>query len=295
MRGRRLAAGLIVLLLGVMFLLGDMGAMDWNAWALLFRYWPVLLVLAGVSILLGGSFRWFVALVLLFVIVVGTVGMPWLYDWTGGPLTRVVFTPAELPAGLTLLTAQINLDVGNLTTVSPTPEAYILELGYRNALDPQCTFAVETDGTGRLTLRQQGVRPSSVGLRQVLSMGFVAGLPLELSIKTGVMTANLDLSPYQLRRLDIDAGVGTLTVSLGRPEGTMVGNINSGVGTITLMVPRGTALRVTGDFGVGVRQLSAAGLKRVGGVWQDDQYDCALNRVDVRVAGGVGLLSVRRY
>jgi hypothetical protein len=278
-----------------MFLLGNMGLMDWNAWTLLFRYWPVLLVLAGVSILLGGSFRWFVALVLVLVIVAGTVGMPWLYGWMGGPLTTVIFTPDGFPAGLTQLVTQINLDVANVTTTAPTNEAYRLELGYRNALAPQRAFAVESDGTGRLTLRQQGSRPSAVGIRQSLTMGFVSGLPLELSLKTGVMTANLDLSPYQLRRLDVDSGVATLTVRFGHPEGILVGNINAGVGTFTLEVPWGTSLRITGDFGVGVRELSGAGLKRVGGVWQDDGFDTASNRIDLRLSGGVGRLSVQRY
>ncbi|MDP2872303.1 MAG: DUF5668 domain-containing protein [Bacillota bacterium] len=295
MRGRRLAAGLIILLLGVMFLLGNMGLMDWSVWGLLFRYWPVLLVLAGVSVLLGGSFRWFVALVLVLVMVAGTVGMPWLAGWTDGPLTKAVFTGGTPPEALTALVTVVGLDVANITTIAPGGEAYRLELSYRNALQPQRTFTVDAEGTGRLTLRQQGHRPSSVGIRQSLEMGFISGIPLELSIKAGVLTANLDLSPYQLRRLDVDCGVGTFYVRLGHPEGTMVGSINSGVGTVNLAVPSGVSVRITGDFGVGVRNLSAAGLKRSGGAWQDDRYDTAESRIDLHVSGGVGRLAVQRY
>jgi len=248
-----------------------------------------------VSVLFGGSFRWFLALVLVLVMVAGTVGMPWLAGWTDGPLTKEVFTPATPPEGLTSMVAVVGLDVGNISTISPTGEAYRLELSYRNAQQPQRTFTLDSDGTGRLTLRQQGHRPSSVGLRQTLAMGFQSAIPLELSIKTGVITADLDLSPYQLRRLDIDSGVGTFHIKLGYPQGTMVGSINSGVGTINLAIPSGVSLRVTGDFGVGIRELSAAGLKRSGGAWQDDQFDSAQSRIDLHISGGVGRLSIQRY
>ena len=47
MRANRLAGGLVILLIGLMFLLANMGVLDLSVWALVFRFWPVLLIVGG--------------------------------------------------------------------------------------------------------------------------------------------------------------------------------------------------------------------------------------------------------
>ena len=46
---RSIAGAIVLILLGVLFLLGTMGILDWHSLGLLFsRYWPALLILWGV-------------------------------------------------------------------------------------------------------------------------------------------------------------------------------------------------------------------------------------------------------
>ena len=52
MRSSRVAGGLLVILVGLMLLLVNLGYMDMVVWNLLFRYWPVLLIAGGICILL---------------------------------------------------------------------------------------------------------------------------------------------------------------------------------------------------------------------------------------------------
>ena len=39
----------ILIGLGIVFLLNNMGILDWNVWEVIFRLWPVLIIAAGLS------------------------------------------------------------------------------------------------------------------------------------------------------------------------------------------------------------------------------------------------------
>ena len=48
--------GLIILLVGVMLLLNNSGVVSWQVWSVLALFWPVILVLIGLRLVLGQSF-----------------------------------------------------------------------------------------------------------------------------------------------------------------------------------------------------------------------------------------------
>jgi hypothetical protein len=68
----------ILIGLGVVFLLNNLGTLSWSVWTVIFRLWPVLLVAAGLDLLLGRRSVWgsLLALVLTVAIVVGVL---WLF------------------------------------------------------------------------------------------------------------------------------------------------------------------------------------------------------------------------
>lgn len=47
--------GFIVLAAGIMLLLNSFGTVPWTFWDHVVKFWPVLLILAGISIILGNS------------------------------------------------------------------------------------------------------------------------------------------------------------------------------------------------------------------------------------------------
>jgi len=297
MRRSRLAGGLVVLLIGVMFLLANMGYLDMSVWALVGRFWPALLVIGGVMLLLGVGFRWFLVVLLAALIVLGTIGGPIVYGWATGPLTNAVYVPDPDRTDVTELRVEMHLDVPMMRVLPPTSTLYRVQVGYRSASEPQVSLDVR-DGTGFLTVRQ-ALRPqtyvlSGAGTRQNVEFGFRNDLPVELWVKTGVTSTNLDLRAYDLRRMDFDTGVGNVVMRLGAPTGTVPVNVTSGVGNVELYVPRNTAVRVTADAGVGARDIGQIG-NRSGDTWTDDSFGGATDRLDIRVSAGVGRVSVKRY
>ncbi|OGS69041.1 MAG: hypothetical protein A2Y96_03120 [Firmicutes bacterium RBG_13_65_8] len=294
MRHERLAGGLAVLLIGVMFLLANAGLLDLSVWTLVGRFWPVILVLAGLILLVGLGFRWFVVLLLAVVIVAGAFGGPWLSSLPEGRLTTKVFVPEPGTGEVTVLVGDLSLDAPKLQVLPPTGELYRLELRYRNTVEPRQEFSAGSDGRGLLTLdqRRQG---TAAGFRQILNMSFRQDLELDLRARVGAVNGSLDFSAYKLRRLAIDGGALQLDLTLGTTPGRCSVEINAGVGNFTISVPRAVGLRVSADLGVGIKQFSSAGLRAAGGAWADDLYGTAESTVDIRVTGGVGRISISRY
>lgn len=47
--------GLIIIFLGLIFLLNNFGILSWNIWNELWKFWPVLIILLGLKVLMGKS------------------------------------------------------------------------------------------------------------------------------------------------------------------------------------------------------------------------------------------------
>ncbi len=57
--------GIFLLFLGIVFLLQTLEILPWGLWGTLWRFWPVLIIIIGVSILLRGRNVWLVSLLIL--------------------------------------------------------------------------------------------------------------------------------------------------------------------------------------------------------------------------------------
>src|SRR5512139_225381 len=67
----------ILISLGVIFLLNNLGWLDWSVWSTVLRLWPVLLIGAGLDILFGRRSMWGSLLVALLLLAV-LAGAIWL-------------------------------------------------------------------------------------------------------------------------------------------------------------------------------------------------------------------------
>lgn len=87
--------GLIVILVGILLLLNNYGVVSWGIWNAMAMFWPALLVVIGLKIILGRNIvsriiTSLIALVLvLFILLVGLVRV-------GSPLVGQMHLPAEI-------------------------------------------------------------------------------------------------------------------------------------------------------------------------------------------------------
>ncbi|MCA9902796.1 MAG: hypothetical protein KC547_02975 [Anaerolineae bacterium] len=321
---------LILIGVGVIWLLGQFNILSGASFAVLFRFWPLILVAIGVNLLLG---RGRPQLSLLIGIV--TVAI-FLVLMLIGPSVGLAQVPeveeqqfSDALSGVESATINLDLSVAETTITAATDSNNLIDADLRYLGDVR----FETSGTDRRDVRlwTEG-SVSTIGffnfwpfaandqeLRWDITLS--PNVPLALDINGGVGKNTIDLSGLDITSLDINGGVGETYVTLpatdttytasidngvGRTEVTIVSgaalnlNIKGGVGEVMIDIPEGAPVRLEATHGLGGVDLSGAGLDLIRqgddtGEWETASYadTNVADRILITFNGGVGGLRVR--
>ncbi len=84
--------GIFVLFLGIVFLLQSLSFLPWGLWETLWRFWPVLIIIIGLGILLRRQNVWLVSLLIL-ILLFACLGIAyWQYRLHSTQFTEKMFT-----------------------------------------------------------------------------------------------------------------------------------------------------------------------------------------------------------
>lgn len=288
--------GPVVLIgLGALLLLNNLGMLDWGVWDAVFRLWPVLLIGVGLEILIGRRSIWGSALVavLLLSVLAGTV---YLHE------TRTTALPLEGQAierplgGASDGEVRIDMGVGRLVMGALEGDALLVQGSVPPLRDQRVVEEYRVDGdTAVYRLRSDPTGTFITGMpwssRHVWVVNLTAAVPLALDIRTGVGQSTLDLAGLDLRELSVRAGVGQTRLTLPR-QGAPSVYVNGGVGEITIVVPAGVAARLRVEGGLGPVNVGP-GFVRSGDDYLTSAAEGAAERMEVTVQAGVGLITLR--
>lgn len=300
-RNRSLIGPLVLIGLGVVLLLANLGRLPWNTWETILKLWPILLIAIGLEVVLGrGSIWGGVALALL---VLGLAAVLTLIDGGRryfGPPSIVSPSPGgrvelRIPHGGAKRAAiEIEAGVGELHVGSGAAPDYLLEGTVLRGAGEQLEHDYRVDGgTGRFTLKSgilgfRGPWRGSGPWRLALN----PAIPLTLNVRTGVGVAELDLSRLNVSEIAIRTGVGRTTLALPR-AGRVRSSIRGGVGETRVAIPPGTAARIRIYRGIGAVEVNGE-YEVKDGVYTSPGFADAANRVDVEIHGGIGHIVVAR-
>lgn len=312
---------------GVIWLLRNAGILSIEQLSVLFRLWPLLLIIVGVQLLVGKR-NTLVGQVVIIGGIVIVVGLMLIGPSLGlaADLNIRSLTTSE-PLGSTQ-SARVNLAMsiggGSVYALSDTDQLVTADLRYigeanldvREGSEALITLSNETTGNTQAF----GFLGLTLGENDLYShIGLSPSIPLELSVSGGVGSTSLDLSGLQLSNLNFNSGVGDTTISLPASADGLNIEINGGVGKNVLIVPEGATIRADISGGVGdmeidlpddaaVRVDASGGLNsfsfpaswtRVSGenddgVWESPAYrDAAIgDRIEIDYNAGVGSLRV---
>lgn len=290
--------GPIVLIgLGVLLLLSNFGVLNFNLWELLFRFWPLFLVAAGLDLLLGRRTNSgaLVALVVIVGLVIGGVWLGYVQSNAFEAVTGQTLHQALEGAQRAEITIESSISQMQIAAGAPSTQLVEGAVSLHNNEELKTDFAVE-DGVARYTLKsdsQSFILPS-FGRREdgLWDLKLNGATPTDLSISTGVGSAKLNLAQLMLTGLDVSTGVGEVEITL--PEsGVFDAAIEGGVGKIVVLVPDTLAAQITADAGIGSVTIDGDYIHR-GDTYISPNFDGAENRVTLAIGGGVGPVTVRQ-
>ncbi|MHB1414432.1 MAG: LiaI-LiaF-like domain-containing protein [Chloroflexota bacterium] len=305
-QGRRSIVGpLILIALGVIFLLNTMGVLPWNAWSVLWRLWPLVLVLVGVELLFGRDYPWLSALVAVLVIAAAALLLifaPQLNlgpGWTWGGVTRAAQQDLSVPldgangATVTMKFGAINLNVGSLGQNATD----LLQGEVRTSRSDGVVVeqAERAQGGGiDVTLRNQetnGVQFFGGEERWDLSLN--PQTPLGLVLQGGAADVNLDLRQLQVHDLSVELGASSLKVKMPQAAGDTRATIKAGAASVEIEVPQGVAARIVSPGGLTALDVDEGRFPKQGNIYVSPNYSSAQNRVEIDINSGLASVKVR--
>lgn len=277
--------------LGILLLLQNLGLLPFGFWSTLWRLWPVLLVIGGLDLILGrrSALGSLIALALGVVLIGGA--LVWAFRVMPG--SAVGASTVRQPLGA-VEQARVLIDFGaGQLIVEPGA-------GEDNLVDGTVTAASEEfsveDGQARLEIRHD---PAGY-----LNLPFINGaenarweirltgeVPLDLSVDAGVGETAVDLTGLQVSSFDLDAGIGQARV-IFPDEGQVEAGLSGGIGELVVTIPPGLPARLTVSTGIGNFQAPSNYVRR-GDVYETPGFSTDGDYLDATISIGIGSIIVR--
>lgn len=285
-------AGLLTLAQLTGFLNFDWSNLNWNL------IWPVLIIIAGLSMLSRGGWvaTGFGILVTIFVIAfVGVMiaGKMNLLDFSFSNQSQEIQTEEVLvnketetqEAVLNIFSGAGNINIigGSDNLVSGTFKSNFAVLEKE---------VITKDKVQEINLNQKGYPEGFFGKKfNELHLALLSDVNFELYIDSGASNLNLDLSDVLAQLVDIDTGASSINLILGNGLEKSEVNIDAGASSIKISLPKEIAAEVNVDSGLTSKELD--GFNRIDdNTYRSENFATAPNRVDINLDLGVSSLEV---
>lgn len=251
-RGKEIPGSIIAIGLGGLMVAGNLGVFPLDAWQIIFRFWPVLIVAIGLNLLFANHSLLLniVGAGLALLVVAGLVffGM------------GQIQTPAQASSPIAVdlqkaSTGQLNLEVpvgplhiaGGAATDQFVNGTYSLLQNEQLEQDytvnsGRGTLSLSTRGNGVMRFpRLSGPPRWDIKLNNTI--------PMALKLQLAVGDTVVDLTGTQVNQLDINNAVGMLDLTLDASQ-PLKAVVNLPVGRAVIRVPQGTPVIIRGGFAV---------------------------------------------
>jgi len=117
-------------------------------------------------------------------------------------------------------------------------------------------------------------------------------IPLKLRFQVGACQTDLDLSDLHVTDFSLECGAAGLRVRFPREAGTTRASVKAGAASVKLNVPEGVAARITATVAIGSFNVDTRRFPRSSSGYESPDYATAMNKLDLRIEGGVGEVRV---
>ena len=293
-RGPGLVLPAILVAVGVVALLGNLGLISTDDLGRLVDLWPLILVVLGIELVLRGTTSPEVA---------GRVGIIVVAVAAVAAVVYATLAPAQLagehtadysaPAGA-LQQARMSLDFGgadiSIGLGQPGgPDLYTAHVTYGSGEQPSANFD-EAAGAVTIAIHQAGL---TFGNHRRIDVALNPGVTWTLQLSGGAANASINLSGGHLAGIGVSGGASRVTLVAPAPSGTVPMTFDGGANTVTVHRPAASPARV--DVSGGASSLQADGRSQAGLgelTWQSDGYASATDRFAITVSGGANRVVV---
>jgi uncharacterized membrane protein len=261
MRRSTLFWGLVLLIVGILFLLENIGFLQVDVWNLL---WPILLITLGVWIIAGRYIK-------------------------RNQSDEFVSIPLDNAEKATF---HIKHGAGRLNISSGADAGFGLQGTFSGGLD------YHTQHIGNIldvTMKTPELDfPIFFGPGHPLdwSFGLSKDVPLSLKLDTGANEAHIDLRDANVTDIVLKSGASATEITLPSEAGFTQVEVHSGVASLTIHIPEKVAANIRTTGGLSSANIDPIRFPKGMDSYRSSDYDTAINKVNMVIEMGVGSVTV---
>ena len=293
-RGWGLVWGGVLVVIGALALLFNLGLVHPEQLDRLVVLWPLILMLIGAEIVISRLASRTIATITMSVVVLLVVAGSVGYVATAPPVQLVHRSVNVADAGSEPATLKIELGASTVRMDSaPGPgDAARIGIDYSSAA---AAPTVHWNASSRVLAISRSTSALAFGLwtPDRVTVTLSEALPWSLELDTGASTITGDLGQLQLKRLTVDGGALTLHLQVGQPSSSVALEVDGGANHVDVTRPAGVAIHVEVDGGLNSLQADGHGVgNAVGAIaWSSSGYPAA-DAYRLRVDGGANQVTV---
>jgi len=325
MKANKIIKGLTLLLIGLVLLANSLEILDWAVWSNIFKLWPLLLVSLGISLIFKDRSLSFLSPLIIFLAIL--IGVTTSYTGisfegeiirevktlsreivlpiekipeeeltseaemapeTEATLESEVISEAVVSPEITKASIALEFSHGEFTLNKATNLLYECISQYRyKAFEPFEEYSL-TENEANILISHLEVKGQYYNAKNDWKLKLNNQIIYDLSIKSGAISANCDLSNFNIEKVLIKSGVSN--INLIAPKYNSKITIDTGVSNIDIGIPKNVGARIIIDSEISTKNLD--NFIKADDVYLSNNYnnsefktdieiDCAVSRINI--------------
>ena len=205
--------------------------------------------------------------------------------------TEVVLETKEYPE-IEKASIELNLDVGKLTLSESTPLLYECISQYRyKEFEPFEKYS-STEKEASILIYHSPVikRRISSNIRNDWQLKLNNKIIYDLSVKTGAIDIDCNLSDFKVEKLYIESGASNINLVLPQYDSKII--IDTGVSNIDIAIPKNVGATVNIDSGIAIKDLDVDDFIKKDGTYISNNYDYSEFKTEIEIDCGVSNIDI---
>lgn len=245
-------------------------------------YWPVLLVLIGISVIL--EVRWFGWL---FFVVILLLAGAFMGDFNVGLIRQIV---QEIPYDNSTQTIDLNMDYGAGIVYLTSGKDSLVRLIDNTTDDKDPIFTHDKKGATENVAIKRNPQMGYKG-KDIWRIEVNPDADLNMKLNYGAAEVSLDLTDLKAKNLEIDTGASKTEIIFGDYPTKAV--IDTGASSLEFKFPKDAGAKVIVDGGAVRTELN--GFSKVGKAYYSKGYDENQENIDIEIHAGASSIKGEFY
>ncbi|SNS04121.1 hypothetical protein SAMN05446037_100383 [Anaerovirgula multivorans] len=291
----KLTNGIILIGIGILFLLSNLGMIHWSIFHVLLQLWPLILIVVGINLILKNRYIVVIITWLLFFAAIITYGFVFHEKFEAGiTATNETFTivrqeeTTEAKLDLNIGAAKVSLDskTGHLIYASINPQRIKSNVKYRNN---QKEAVIQFD---HIKLAEKNISSISDHYQFSLNDDVIWHIDADMGASSG----DMDFSSIQVKKLDLDVGASNLNLKFGDTYHDVSEiDIDAGASNIDIILSKTSGVKLKLDGLVSKGNVEVLGWQKTGDYYYSPNYQEAASKLHFDVSMGVGKFGIGLY